>query len=146
MSDNITPFERYSRGSAAAVEAETTYPQDNRPEYKAFSVDKTKGMQAALRILYHDANLDKDSTEEAMPYPLVRVVATSHQYIAIYCSDGIVITLEGRNLKSIMEPLQDGHVRFIQRFHAAKFREPEDDAALITSINRQTMRDLMGGE
>lgn len=140
MSDNVAPFERYSR-SATVVEA---YPQDNRPEYRAFVVDRTKGMQSAILIRYHDANLDKDSTEEAMPYPLTRVVASSHQHVTLYCNDGIVITLTGRNLKEMMEPLQDGQVRLIQRFHAAKFREPDENAPVIESINRQTLRDMLG--
>jgi|GEM_PF-2134623 len=141
MSDNITPFDRFSR-SSAVVEA---FPEDNRPEYKAFSIDKSKGVQSGLRILYHDANLDRDSTEETMPYPLARVIATSHQHITIYCSDGVVFVLQGRNLKSMMEPLQDGYVRFIQRYHAAKFRDPEDDQAVITEINRLTARELPNG-
>ena len=139
MSDNITPFDRYAR-TAAMADA-----QEERPEYKAFSVDKSKSMQAALRILYHDALLDKDAMEEAMPYPLARVIATSHQYVMLYCTDGIVITLEGRNLKSLMEPLQDGQVRCVQRFHEGKFQAPDADAPLITQIVRQTLSDVMGG-
>ncbi|MEM7125664.1 MAG: hypothetical protein AAF702_05020 [Chloroflexota bacterium] len=139
MSDNVTPFDRFTRASTV-VEA---YPQDNRPEYKAFTIDKSKGVQSGLRILYHDANLDRDSSEETMPYPFARVLATSHHTVTLICNDGVAFILAGQNLKSIMEPLQDGYVRQIQRFHAAKFRDPEPDQPVINEIHRMTTRELL---
>jgi len=46
----------------------------------------------------------------------------------------IYITLEGKQLNKLIEPLHDEKVRYVQEFNATRFDAPEDGEVVIEKI------------
>jgi hypothetical protein len=143
MSDNKTSiFDQYTASKAmtaadvAAEESAGESGADDRATYHAFGVSKIHERQTRLRIHY------QDGTVAVMSYAyLMEVLCTSQQYLSlIYTST--ILTLEGRHLEALIEPLQDEKIRSLHCFHAKYFADPAEDAPVITRIERQGAQDL----
>jgi len=124
MSDNVTHiFNRYT-------------PQGERTAYKACGLDRSRDRQTRLCIHYQDGTIG------VMAYAhLLEISCTSHQYLALFYSN-VILTMEGRNLIALIEPLQDEKIRSLHCFHVKYFIEPAEDEPIITRILRQGLHEV----
>lgn len=135
MSESI--FQQYARHVLSPEETFAPDIEEEKPDYKAFAEDATKEKQGRLRIHYLDGTI----TTMAYAY-LVETLCTSHQHLSLIYTN-VVITLTGRNLIKLVEPLQDERIRSVQCFHAEHYEPPtEGEEPVITQIERQTLQAL----
>lgn len=135
MSDEGNIFDLY-----ADKTGQKSKPQEDRRDYKAFGLDKSRDRQTRLMVHY------KNGVIEVITYShLTNVLCTSSQYISLICSN-CVLTLEGRNLLApvveginVMELLQDEKIRYIRCFNGAELPEPPDNEPVINNIQRLSL-------
>jgi hypothetical protein len=109
-------------------------------EYRAYEVEKT----ARQRVEWLDIRL-VDGTCIMLPYHLLtEVYLSSHQHLSLIYASGVV-TLIGRRLEEVKTLIQRGHLLAVTCFDPQRHAPPGESGAVITSITRQTMRELAGG-
>ena len=138
MSDNITSLlEKYAaKPLHRQPETDAQEPLQDEVIYQACGLDKTGDRQTGIRI--HDSN----GTIELISYAYVmRVICTSHQFLSLICTDGIV-TFEGRNLTALIELIQDGKIRSLHCFHPKQYPEPASGQPVILRIERSSRQEI----
>jgi len=135
MSDEGNIFDFY-----AGKTGQERKPQDDRQDYKAFGLDKSRDRQTRLMVHYKSGMLEVISYSH-----LTNALCTSSQYISLIFSN-CVLTLEGKNLlapvvegSNVMELLQDEKIRYIRCFNGAVFPEPLDNEPVINDIQRLSL-------
>lgn len=104
--------------------------------YLAYGLDKAGDRQTGIRI--HDSN----GAIELIHYAFVmRVICTSHQFLSLICTDGVV-TFEGRNLTALVELIQDGKIRSLHCFHPKQSPEPTNGQPVILRIERASRQEI----
>ena len=85
------------------------------------------------REMYIDVR-DKNGDGQLISYSYItRIKYTSDRLISIIGTD-FGVTLEGRNLKKLIQPLHGERIRYIQEFNSSRFDTPEDGEAVIKKI------------
>jgi hypothetical protein len=108
------------------------------PSYQAYTVEVRRGV-SRLRIHYQDGSIG------VLPYAyLVEVMYSSHQYLSLIFTR-CVLTLEGRHLDRLIEPLQEERIRALRCFHAKEHELPGDGEPVIHHITRQHPSEILGG-
>ena len=116
-------------------------PQEGKPEYSAFGLQKPEqGKRKAgggrFRI-HHAKNKDGDRPVDILSFSyLVRVRATNDRLISLIFTHAI-ITLEGRNLGALLEPLEDETIEWLQCFDVEKFSPPAAGDLVINRITEE---------
>lgn len=130
MSDLLSRFST----RVPPTSAEASSADDDARAYQALKPEpQNRRTPARLRIVYGDGVVS------LMSYTfLSEVLCTSPQFVSLIYSH-CVITLEGRNLTSLVDYLQEDKARTITCFNARRHDEPEPDAAVITRIARQAI-------
>ena len=114
-------FERYSTNRS-------TEDEDPR-HYKAFGTYQA----SSHRELYIDVR-DKNGDGYLVSYSYItRIKYTAGRLVSIVGTD-FGITLEGRELNKLIEPLHDERIRYVQEFNDSRFNVPEDGDVVIEKI------------
>lgn len=134
--DRFAPRREGGPLPASEPPAPTTQVATGR-DYEAAVNDPTnRRTPARLRLTYGDGTI------ALMSYAyLVEVLCTSHQALSLIYTN-VAITLEGRNLTQLIEPLQEEKLRALTCFNARRHNEPAADKPVITTITRQSLQDL----
>lgn len=107
-----------------------------KARYQAVHVDKSR-VQSRLRLDYGDGR-----TVRILSYAyLIEVMSSSHQRLSLVFSNDIV-TLKGRHLEALLDPLQDERVRSITRFHPGRYARPEAGEPVIEEIVQDNIGEL----
>lgn len=135
--DRFAPRREGEPSPTSAPPAVPTQPATGR-DYEAAVNDPTnRRMPARLRLTYGDGTI------ALMSYAyLVEVLCTSHQALSLIYTN-VAITLEGRNLTQLIEPLQEEKLRALTCFNARRHDEPPADKPVITAITRQRLQDVL---
>ena len=128
-------LERYSRDMI---------PDDEEPtsarHYRAFATETSGRRAARLRVVYPDGKISILSYSY-----LQEILCTNHQNLSLIFTSS-VITLEGRNLWSLLDVLQADKVRVIHCYNPARFPDqPGTGEPVVFSIKRQSLRDFTAG-
>lgn len=99
-----------------------------KENYKAFGGDKSKERQNSLEIR------EKNGNGYLIPYGQITLIKyTSNQFISLFCAS-YICNIEGRNLGTLIQLLQDSRVRYIQEFNRNRFIEAGNEEAVVTKI------------
>lgn len=110
-------------------------PVDNGV-YKAAFLYKARS-RPRLRLHYADGLKMK-----VLSYAhLIEVVATSHQWLTLVFSSTIV-TLKGRNLHTLVEPLQDERVRALVCYRPGMHPAPASNEPCILEIQERSIHEF----
>jgi hypothetical protein len=131
-------------GSASNIFQQYTNPEtpvedsEEQPSYRAFM--EARRHVPRLRIHYRDGSIG------LLPYAyLVEVLCTSHQQLSLIFTH-CVITLEGRHLNQLIDPLQDERIRALHCFNAKEHKLPGEDSPVIKHIARQHPSEVLEGK
>lgn len=140
MSDDIATvssiIDRFSRPSGRMQLATT--PEGSKAPYRFAEMDKTE-KSSTLRVHYSNGD-----TEIVRYVYMTNVLhqASTGSVLILFNAGGILMT--GRNLYSLMEPLENERVRQVRPFDPDRHLEPEDGHPLIESIRWVPLRELTG--
>lgn len=103
----------------------------DKPPYQA--ADVTSKISNRLKIVH------RDGSALYLPYQHIQrhIITAQQDMLTLICS-GIVITLEGQNLESLADQIQEEKVRAITCFNPAIHSPAPANATCITGITEQS--------
>lgn len=133
MTDQV--LKRFTQRVRPADVEEATPPAPQQPHgkpvYQAVLLEQTnRRSPARLKVVYGNGFVS------LLSYAfLTEVLCTSPQFLSLIYSHGVV-TLEGRGLDALIDPLQEERIRALMCFNARHFANPEPGTTVITAIKR----------
>lgn len=116
-------------------------PEGASRDYRAYGIDKPGNRTARIRVECHDA--DRVVLSLAKSY-LVEVQYSEGCFIALIFTTCAVM-LEGRNLDTLMEHLDDDQLKSIHAFNSTLHDRPPEGEAIITRIRRISLQEFATG-
>ncbi len=127
MRDNVFPL--FKRCKTAVI------PLASKKPYQAFATSSPDRDRPETFLLFEGLSRDPDLRLMLSYIYLMDISCTAGEYLSLMYSN-VIVTLEGRNLSALLEPLQNSRLRTLQCYIPERHFEPSttDGGVIIYNI------------